>query len=226
MGNMSDKKKQIIERIQKMSGEYSVYQLFDDWISMFALATAQAVDYKESREKAYLQIAGKHTKERMEQFCELNGIIIDAFENEMSDILGFIYMHLELGSSRTGQFFTPYHLCQLMAKMAYMSVGEKDIYTCNEPSCGGGGNIIAFAEELKNQGINYQTRMEAVCQDIDIRAVYMTYVQCSYLGIPAVVYQSDTLRDPTGADSSTGRLYTPQYILNGSRKIEPQESEG
>lgn len=210
--------KQIIEKIQRMAGEYSVYQLFDDWISMFALATAQAVDFTEEREKNYLQIAGKHTKERMEQFCELNGILIDAFENEMSDILGFIYMHLELGSSRTGQFFTPYHLCQLMAKMAYKSAGKKDIYTCNEPSCGGGGNIIAFAEELKNQGIDYQTRMEAVCQDIDIRAVYMTYVQCSYFGIPAVVYQSDTLRDPTGADSSTGRLYTPQYVLNGSRR--------
>lgn len=215
MGNMSDKKKMIIENIQKMSGEYSVYQIFDDWISMLALATAQAVDYKESREQSYLQIAGKHPKDRMSKFCETNGILIEAFEESMEDILGYIYMHLELGSSRTGQFFTPYHLCQLMARMALKNAGEQEIYTCNEPSCGGGGNIIAFAEELKRTGKNYQKCMRAVCQDIDVRAVYMTYIQCSYYGIPAVVFQSDTLKDPNGETSSTGRLYTPQIILNG-----------
>lgn len=215
MANMSDKKKEIIELIQRMSGEYSVYQLFDDWVSMLALATAQTVDYKESREQSYLQISGKHTKDRMMQFCELNGVLISAFDEGMEDILGYIYMHLELGSSRTGQFFTPYHLCRLMAKMALRTAGEQKTYFCNEPSCGGGGNIIAFAEELKQTGKNYQKCMKAVCQDIDVRAVYMTYIQCSYYGIPAVVFQTDTLRDPKGNTSSTGKLYTPQIILNG-----------
>lgn len=215
MVSMLDKKKMIIEQIQRMSGEYSVYQLFDDWISMFALATVQQVNYTDEQEKNYLQIAGKHSKERLQRFCMLNGLLIDAFEDSMEDILGYVYMHLELGSSRTGQFFTPYHLCQLMAEMALKDAGELEAYFCNEPSCGGGGNIIAFAEGLKKRGINYQTKMKAVCQDIDIRAVYMTYVQCSYYGIPAIVFQSDTLRDPTGKDSSTGRLYTPQAVMNG-----------
>ena len=204
-------KKKIIEKIQKMSGEYSVYAIFDDWISMYALATAQSVDYKEDREENYFQIASKH-KGKLNDYCELNGMLIDAFEEKMEDVLGYIYMHLELGSSRTGQFFTPYHICQLMARMEYQ---ERDFYDINEPSCGGGGNIIAFAEELKRQGINYQRKMRAVCQDIDVRAVYMCYLQCSYYGIPAVVFQADTLRDPEGNDSSTGRLLTPQIILNG-----------
>lgn len=209
-------KKKIIEKIQKMSGEYSVYAIFDDWISMYALATAQSVDYKEDREANYFQIASKH-KGKLNDYCELNGMLIDAFEEKMEDVLGYIYMHLELGSSRTGQFFTPYHICQLMARMEYQ---ERDFYDINEPSCGGGGNIIAFAEELKRQGINYQRKMRAVCQDIDVRAVYMCYLQCSYYGIPAVVFQADTLRDPKGNDSSTGRLLTPQIILNGGIRNE------
>lgn len=212
MGNTSDKKKEIIEKIQRMSGEYSVYQIFDDWVSMFALATAQAIDYSESREKAYLQITGKHTTERLKQFSELNGMLIDAFEESMEDVLGHIYMHLELGSSRTGQFFTPYHICRMMARLALESAGEQEIYTCNEPSCGAGGNIIAFAEELKRSGKNYQVQMKAVCQDIDVRAVYMCYLQCTYYGIPAVVFQSNTLADPNGEKSSTGKLLTFGYI--------------
>ncbi|MBR4668406.1 MAG: N-6 DNA methylase [Butyrivibrio sp.] len=210
--NLSDKKKEIIELIQRMSGEYSVYQIFDDWISMFALATAQHVQYSDEREKSYLQIVNKHSKERLENFCRLNAMLIEAFEEGMEDVLGYIYMHLELGSSRTGQFFTPYHVCRMMAKIALENKGEQEIYTCNEPSCGGGGNIIAFAEALKEKGINYQLRMKAVCQDIDVRAVYMCYLQCTFYGIPAVVFQSNTLADPNGEKSSTGKMLTFGYI--------------
>lgn len=204
-------KKKIIEKIQKMSGEYSVYAIFDDWVSMFALATVQQVNYSDEREKLYCQIAAKH-KDKLEDYCELNGMLIDAFEEKMEDVLGYIYMHLELGSSRTGQFFTPYHVCRMMAQLGYE---DKAFYEVNEPSCGGGGNIIALAEELKRQEKNYQKCMKAVCQDIDVRAVYMCYLQCAYYGIPAVVMQSDTLRDPEGNDSTTGKLYTPQMVLNG-----------
>lgn len=203
-------KKKIINKIQSMSGEFSVYALFDDWISMYAIATAQAVDFNEEREKAYLQIASKH-KDKMSDFIELNGLLIQAFEEKMEDVLGYIYMHLELGSSRTGQFFTPYHLCQLMAQMG---ATRKDFYEINEPSCGGGGNIIAFAEELERQGVDFRTKMRATCQDIDVRAVYMCYLQCSYYGIPAIVFQSDTLCDPLGQKSTTGRLFTPQLLIN------------
>lgn len=213
MENMSDKKKKIIEIIQRMAGQYSVYQIFDDWVTMFAIATANQVEFNKDREDVYIQLAQKH-KDKMNSFYELNGLLISAMEEGMEDILGYIYMHLELGSSRTGQFFTPYHICRLMAQMALEKNPNEENYTCNEPSCGGGGNIIALAEALKNKGINYQVKMRATCQDIDIRAVYMCYLQCSFYGIPAIVFQSDTLQDPEGKRSSTGKLYTPQYLIN------------
>lgn len=87
--------------------------------------------------------------------------------------------------------------------------------TVNEPSCGAGGNIIALAEVMKERGINYQQKLEVVCQDIDTKAVYMTYVQMCLYGIPAIVYQSNTLTDPNGIQSVTGRLYTTGYLLKG-----------
>ncbi len=217
--SMSDKKKEIIELIQRMSGEYSVYQIFDDWVSMLALATAQQVQFDKQREESYLQIVRKHSKERLENFCKLNGLLIGAFEEEMEDVLGFIYMHLELGSARTGQFFTPYNICRMMARIALENAGEQEIYKCNEPSCGGGGNIIAFAQALKEKGINYQQRMQATCQDIDIRAVYMCYLQCTYYGIPAKVFQANTLADPNGEQSATGKMFTFGWIQNYWRRL-------
>lgn len=212
MENMSDKKKEIIQKLQRMSGKYSVYAIFDDWVTTFALALAQQIEYKQSREDHYLQVIGKYEKEERLELCRLNAMYVEAAEQEMSDILGYIYMHLELGSNRTGQFFTPYHICRLMARMALENEGDREIYKCNEPSCGGGGNIIAFAEELKHLGKNYQTQMIATCQDIDVRAVYMCYIQCFFYGIPAIVFQSDTLADPNGEKSSTGKLLTYGYL--------------
>jgi len=137
--------------------------------------------------------------------------LVEWADDEFNDMLGYIYMHLELGSKRSGQFFTPYHLCSLMAKISDF---EQEIIAINEPTCGAGGNIIAFAEAMKQRGVNYQNRMIAICQDIDIKAVYMTYVQLSLYGIPAIVYQTDTLMDPLGIHSGTGKLYTVGYMLN------------
>lgn len=35
----------------------------------------------------------------------------------MSDVLGEVYMELELGNKWKGQFFTPYHVSQAMASV-------------------------------------------------------------------------------------------------------------
>ena len=70
-----------------MSGEYSVYTLFDDWIAMLSIAFAQAVDHKEGREEQYHQIAGKYSEERLKEFCRLNALLVEAAEEKMEDIL-------------------------------------------------------------------------------------------------------------------------------------------
>ncbi len=207
------RKEEIIKKLQGMSGEYSVYTLFDDWIAMLSIAFAQAVDHKEDREEQYHRIADKYSEERLKEFCRLNALLVEAAEEKMEDILGYIYMHLEMGSNRTGQFFTPYHICRMMGKAALTTHGDKEVYTVNEPSCGGGGNIIGFAEAMKERGLNYQRQLVATCFDLDKKAVDMCYVQCSLYGIPAKVRQQDTLCDPDGKHSSTGWLITPGYIL-------------
>lgn len=210
-------KHEIIKRLQEMSGEYSVYSLFDDWVSMYAISLSQQVVYNRKREETFLKIAGKHEGKRYKGFCDLSGMLVMAAEEKMEDVLGYIYMHLELGSSRTGQFFTPYHICQMLADVTD-GKEDKGLYRVEEPSCGAGGNIIAFAESLKKKGVNYQEKMLATCTDIDVRAVYMCYLQCSLYGIPAEVRQQDTLADPQGKHSSTGSLYTPGYVLLKSKK--------
>lgn len=210
MKNTSDKKQMIIQCIQDMSGKYSVYEIFADWVKLMALAFANQVDFKEFREREYLETTKRYTEEEMAKLFEMTAWLIEWADEEMFDMLGYVYMHLELGSKKAGQFFTPYHVCQVMAKMQNF---ENDEVTVNEPTCGAGGNIIALAEAMKERGINYQQNMMVICQDIDVKAVYMAYTQFSLYGIPAAVFQTDTLCDPQGKESVTGRLYTPGYLI-------------
>ena len=207
MENMSDK---IIKTIQSMIGKYGVYNIFEDWVRMIALAYANQIVFSEKREDEYLEIMKRYDDVEHSKFYEMYAWLLEWSEEQMTDMLGYIYMHLELGSKAHGQFFTPYHVCQMMAKMQKY---DGKIIKVNEPSCGAGGNIIALAEALKEQGINYQQKMEVICQDIDTKAVYMTYVQMCLYGIPAIVYQANTLSDPNGLQSVTGKLYSTGYLL-------------
>lgn len=210
MGNMSDKMDKIIKTIHSMTGKYGVYEIFADWVKMQAFAYANQVHYSQAREDEYIETMKRYDKDEFKKLAEMTAWLVEWADEQMFDMLGYIYMHLEIGNKRTGQFFTPYHLCQLMAKTVDFS--ELPI-TANEPTCGAGGNIIALAEAMKDAGINYQHNLMVVCQDIDIKAVYMAFVQLSLYGIPAIVYQSDTLQDPNGLKSTTGKMYTIGYML-------------
>ena len=210
MESTSDKKTMIIKTIQSMAGKYGVYEIFADWVKIMALSMAQAVQFKDFREREYCETIKRYDVAEQEKLFEMIAWLVEWADVEYYDMLGYIYMHLELGSKKAGQFFTPYNICQLMAKMQKFDTGKTLV---NEPTCGAGGNIIALAEAMKQHGINYQQNLKAVCQDIDVKAVYMTYVQLTLYGIPAIVYQTDTLQDPYGRQSGTGRLYTLGYMM-------------
>ena len=150
MENMSDK---IIKTIHKMSGKYGVYEIFSDWGKMQAFAYANQVQFSQAREDEYIEAMKRYSKEEFEQLAEMTAWLVEWADEQMFDMLGYIYMHLEIGNKRTGQFFTPYNICQLMAKIVDFS--ELPI-TANEPTCGAGGNIIALAEAMRDAGINYQ----------------------------------------------------------------------
>lgn len=133
----------------------------------------------------------------MQGFVKLSGMLTMALEEEIQDVLGEVYMAAGLGNKNTGQFFTPFHLSEAVASLAVpKDISPQNPITMNEPSCGGGGMIIAVVKVLKDRGINPQTCMDVIAQDLDWKGVYMTYVQLSLLGIKATVVQGNTLAEP------------------------------
>ena len=209
-------KTNLIKMMREVAYRHGVGKVFTDFLALSAIAVSNAVDlrFQEERGKRYLEIISAYDRKEVDLFPKMLGELTMALETEMTDVLGQVYMELELGSKRSGQFFTPMHICQLMARIALNGVDEKikekGYITVQEPTAGGGAMIIALAEEMKRLGYNYQKQMLVVATDIDIKAVHMCYLQLSFLGIPAVVYHGDSL-----SLKMFSEWCTPAYILDG-----------
>jgi type I restriction-modification system DNA methylase subunit len=177
-------------------------QVFADAVEMMALAISNGVDLAqfEAREARYMQVVKDYTPEEVSRFPQMLALLVDALEGGPADILGAVFGELEQGNSARGQFFTPYEICRLMARMTVgdghdirAKISERGYITLQEPSAGAGAQVIAFAEAMQESGLNYQQHLHTTAIDVDSRAVHMAYVQFSLLGIPALVYTGNTL---------------------------------
>ncbi len=211
-----DRKKDIIKTIKEIAGRYSEYEVFTDWIRCMALSISNSVQLFhnsvwQDREKVYLDTIKKYNEEEAQALSRLMGMLAETMEAKMQDVLGSIYMDAGMGSKAAGQFFTPYHLSQVCAELTVPEPDDTGKIHINEPSCGGGGMVIAAADALRRKGVNYQKSMEVVAQDLDWKAVYMCYVQLSLYGIRAVCVQGNTLTDPyiEGKTAEENILVTP-----------------
>lgn len=214
-----NRKKQIIDTINKISGKYSAYEVFTDWIRCMALSISNNLSFFhgqiwQDREQAYIDTMRKYTLDERNMLCEMVAWLIETLDDGPDDVLGDIYMKSGMGSKAAGQFFTPFHLSELTARMALentITSYDGRVIELSEPSCGGGGMILAAARVLHDAGIDFQRKMKVVAQDLDWKGVYMCYVQLSFLGIDAICVQGDTLRDPyvLGRTDPAHILYTP-----------------
>lgn len=215
-----DYKKEIIDRVQKISGKYSPYEVFCDWIkcSAIAILNAHTLPTSESwkeREKEYIDTMKKYEKEEGVVFSEMLVLLELELKVRERDVLGEIYSESEMGNKSTGQFFSPYGISQILQRISITNKKEK-IYLY-EPTCGSGGNIIAVAAGMKEKKIDYRRKLEVVAQDLDWKSVYMTYLQLSLLGISAICFQGDALEKLNKVIQEKSIFYTPEKIKQGMK---------
>lgn len=198
---MDHRKKEIIKIINGLSGSRSPYDVFCDWVKCMALSIQNNCSFYgtsvwQEREEEHIKTIHPYGTDK-KKFSEMFALLALILEDDMTDALGQIYMESGCGNKNTGQFFTPFHVSEACARLALMEdISDRKRITLNEPSCGGGGMIIATAKALKDKGINYQRTLDVVAQDLDWKAVYMCYVQLSLLGIRGIVVQGNTLYEP------------------------------
>ena len=160
------------------------YEVFQDFVTMTAISLHNAVKPTESLEQEYLQIINKYEKDEQQKIPQLLGELINLLDKEPYDALGGLYMELELGNDNVGQFFTPSHISDLMAKLNGGDMLERlshTFITVSDPTCGAGGMILAYAKLLIETGHNPANKMWCQCIDIDRTAAFMCYIQLRLL---------------------------------------------
>ena len=210
---LADHRRAFIKLFAETARYHARYEVFRDFVAMAAISIENAFLKSEALEKTYLEIAGRYKQEDLTRISHLLGHVVMGLEAEMCDFLGSVFMELELGSGNWGQFFTPYSLQSLMAKLVAPNIeeaiGKQGWVDLSEPCCGSAGMVIGFAQQMIEGGFNPSQQLWASCIDIDTKAADMAYIQLSLLGIPAEVITGNTL---TMQFSRT--RFTPVYYLN------------
>ena len=226
-----DAKSQIVKMIDGLRYRHNVWQVFSDFVEMSAISLSNGVDRAQfdKREERYLQIVKGYQPEELAKFPEMFAALVLDFEHEPSDVLGRAFHDLELHNHWLGQYFSPYTICQMMARMLLAGaddlkakIEERGFIRAAEPSCGSGAMMIALAQEMRTAGINYQQHLHVTATDVDLKCVQMCYVQCSLLHIPAVVIHGNSL-----SLEEYSHWFTPAHIIGGwSRKLRPYTEIG
>lgn len=191
--------KAIVKKLRANTGATDMHTVFGDFCAMAAAAIRNRVDSHgfQDREDDYERMKARYTDEQMTRYAEVLALVTIELEENPRDVLGEIYMQLEISSREQGQFFTPYSVCQLMAGMQFGDAADRllatPFLTLYEPACGAGAMVIAATQSLKAQGVNYQQHLHVTADDLSLTAVHMSYVQFSLLGIPALVNHRNSL---------------------------------
>ena len=136
-------------------------------------------------EDEYISIIKRYKKEEVELFCQLFAQMVMLMDNDktgLTDCLGEFFT-TSVGRGRNGQFFTPQHVCDMMAAMTISS--EDSGKTILDPCCGSGRMLLSAAKIARNNHF--------FGADIDTRCAKMTAINMCLNGLIGEVAWMDSL---------------------------------
>lgn len=190
----------IIEQIARTKS--SSVTVFADFCRISACALAAG-----SREEEYFETIKPYSKSELKQFAKAFALMVQEAESKpYIDVLGSYYLEIASLSSKQarGEFYTPAHLCELMAQInapAVERILDTRPVTVSDPCCGSGNMILAFAKQfsplVQDGEKSYVDSIRATCQDINPVAVDMCYINTTLWGIPAKIILGNALSKET-----------------------------
>jgi type I restriction-modification system DNA methylase subunit len=147
-----------ISKLRSLFGSYAnaknYASAFSDMLDLFMLPF-KIVDTAEERQVRLRAITDHPQKDEVVSLLTELGECAEGFH----DPLGELYMQ-ELYKGHNGQYFTPEHICDLMAML---TIGNHENgKTVLDPACGSGRMLLAAAKINRNQ-VFYGADVDAVC---------------------------------------------------------------
>lgn len=227
--------KEFVRIFRRLSQRHSAWSVWRDFIFLSAVAVSNAFDKRpgvwHERENRYLRAIKQYEKSERYDIVTLFALTIHALKrNPCQDFLGTLFMELELSDHWKGQFFTPYCVAEMMARVTVgdganlkEQIAERGYISMSDPACGGGVTLIAFANVCRDFGIDISKDALFVGQDIDETAALMCYIQLCALDCAGYVTVGNSLTE-TVCDEKRIWL-TPAYFSKAWSERRRKERE-
>ena len=191
------------------------YRTFEQFCEMAYCALAKPLASQaggEALEARYMRLVGVVGDARTRRFAELLGLMTLDLQETGADFLSAVVQddRVNAVNKHCGQFFTPFEVCRLMAKMTCgdfkSDLKDKPYLSIGEPASGAGGMLLAIAQEAREQGIDITRRLWFDATDISQLCFYMTFIQMAAAGCAGVARCANTL---AAYDPEHERALTP-----------------
>lgn len=205
----------LLKTIISLGYKYDNWKIFNDFLIMCAYSISNSINFNEQREKEYLKIINSYTKEEQLLFPKMLASLVNSLDSDkFNDVLGRLFEELDLQNKYKGQFFTPEHICDLMAKVTLdkeniiNTINNKGYISLSDSACGSSRTMYAALKFMKENSINHHFNVYIEVQDISVICVLMSYIQLSLYGANAKVILGDTL-----TNEIQDVFYTPFAVL-------------
>lgn len=213
--NIEEPSKKFNDTFRSLCGRHSGYDVWRDFVTSFACLISMSFtpEHFAVRKERYEKIRSRYNEQELPLMDLLYGTTLEVIaKNPDQDFLGATYMSLNYGNKNCGQYFTPYHVSKMMAKMT--GTGDEDIekkgyVTVSDPCCGSGGLLVAYANVLREKHKDIAPIALFEAQDIDNTVSMMCYIQLSLNDCAGYVTVGNSLTNPVPDLESESTWVTP-----------------
>lgn len=217
--------KEIMKHLEAITAKgHRPQQVFDDWVHLMVYALMRD-------DKQYLEVmkryrndsslapqgeragvrGGSEGKREADHFAVAFGLLMQRMALTNDELLGEIYETWELQNKYTGQYFTPWPVCELMARMTGAPGPGQSV---QDPCCGSGRLLIATCKITDARALDTIT---FIGQDVDETCVMMCALNFTFFNLNGFVYLGNSLGVTIRRAFQTRRSW-----MGGSiREIEP-----
>lgn len=181
---MTVKRETFASLLQSHGYRYDLRPVFDDFLTLTLCAFSQNPLTKKSYdEDLYLETINRYPKDMADElFSKLLALLILEMEEGLgsdrgNDVLGNFYEQ-NFCRKGTGQFFTPWHVCRMMAECVHGGKADTEVERLRilDPSCGSGRTLLAGTKVFGHQHDYFGI-------DIDLTCVKMTAINLFLNGV-------------------------------------------
>ena len=194
---MTSKKETFTSLVESFRFRHDVSRVFDDFLTMSLCAVTRDPKTGLSHyEDLYMDTIRHYAKEELRfQFPKMLDALIDEMGDGLNggsctDVLGSYYEQ-QCAKSKLSQFFTPWPICEFMAKSTIEETKREDGRPLRilEPACGSGRLLLASAKQagLGNEfyGIDVdRTCVKMTALNLFLHGVFHSEVMCANALLP------------------------------------------